>query len=134
MEEGVEFRFLRSPLELIGDENENITAVRTQVMELGEPDADGRCKPVPVEGQTEDIEVDAVVIAIGTTPNPLISRKVPELKTTKKGTYVFNEETLETSLDGVFAGGDAARGAATVILAVGDGKKAAAGIHKKLSA
>ena len=134
MEEGVEFRFLRSPLELLGDENDNITAVRTQVMELGEPDADGRCRPIAVEGQTEDIEVDAVVIAIGTTPNPLISKKVPELQTTKKGTYIVDSETLETSLDGVFAGGDAARGAATVILAVGDGKRAAAGIHKKLSA
>ena len=133
MEEGVDFRFLRAPLEILADENDNVKAVRTQVMELGEPDADGRRKPVPVEGKTEDIEVDAVIVAIGTTPNPLISRKVPELQTTKKGTYVIDEETGATSVEGVFAGGDAARGAATVILAIGDGKRAAAGIHKYLS-
>ena len=133
MEEGVDFRFLRAPLEILGDENDNVIGVRTQVMELGEADADGRRKPVAVEGQTEDIEVDAVIVAIGTTPNPLIARKVPELETTKKGTYVINEETGATSMEGVFAGGDAARGAATVILAIGDGKRAAAGIDKYLS-
>ena len=133
MEEGVEFRFLRAPLEVIGDENDNVVAIRTQVMELGEPDEDGRRKPIAVEGKIEDIEVDAVIIAIGTTPNPLIARKVPELKITKKGTYVIDEETGATSMDGVFAGGDAARGAATVILAIGDGKKAAYGIDKYLS-
>ena len=134
MEEGVEFRFLRAPLEVVGDENDNVVAIRTQVMELGEPDEDGRRKPIAVEGKIEDIEVDAVIIAIGTTPNPLIARKVPELKISKKGTYVIDEETGETSMDGVFAGGDAARGAATVILAIGDGKRAAYGIDKYLSA
>ena len=132
-EEGVEFRLLRSPIEIIGDENANVTGIRTQVMELGEPDADGRCRPMVVEGKEEFIDLDAVIVAIGTTPNPLIARRVPELETSKKGTFVINEETCETSMKGVFAGGDAARGAATVILAIGDGKVAAAGIHKHLS-
>ena len=121
-------------MEVVGDENDNVVAIRTEVMELGEPDEDGRRKPIAVEGKIEDIEVDAVIIAIGTTPNPLIARKVPELKISKKGTYVIDEETGETSMDGVFAGGDAARGAATVILAIGDGKRAAYGIDKYLSA
>ena len=131
-EEGIIFKLLHSPVEILGKDG-FVNGIKLEVMELGEPDADGRRKPVPVEGKTEDIEVDAVIVAIGTTPNPLISRKVPELQTTKKGTYVIDEETGATSVEGVFAGGDAARGAATVILAIGDGKRAAAGIHKYLS-
>lgn len=131
-EEGVEFRLLRAPLEILGDENDNVVALRTQVMELGEPDSDGRRKPIAIEGKEENIDVDAVIVAIGTTPNPLISKRVPDLKLTKKGTYVIDEETGETSVKGVFAGGDAARGSATVILAIGDGKKAAYGIDKYL--
>ncbi|WP_295161768.1 NADPH-dependent glutamate synthase [uncultured Brachyspira sp.] len=133
MEEGVDFRFLRAPIEILGNENDNVKAIRTQVMELGEADSDGRRKPIPVKDKTEDIEADAVIVAIGTTPNPLIAKKVPELKTIKKGTYAINDETGATSMEGVFAGGDAVRGAATVILAIGDGKKAAAGIDKYLS-
>lgn len=133
-EEGVEFRLLRSPIEIMGDETStNVSGIRTQVMELGEPGADGRRKPVAVEGKEEFIDLDAVIVAIGTTPNPLISRRVPELEVSRKGTFVINEETGETSMKGVFAGGDAARGAATVILAIGDGKVAAAGIDKYLS-
>jgi glutamate synthase (NADPH/NADH) small chain len=132
-EEGVEFRLLRSPMEIIGDENANVVSIRTQVMELGEPGPDGRRSPVKVEGKTEDIEVDSVIVAIGTTPNPLIAKRVPALQTNKKGTFVFNEENMETTIPGVFAGGDAARGAATVILAIGDGKRAANGIHEYLS-
>lgn len=132
-EEGVEFKLLRSPLEIIGDDKDNVVAIRTQVMELGEPGPDGRRKPVEVKGQEEKIEVDSVIVAIGTTPNPLISKRVPELKLTKKGTYIIDEETGETSVKGVFAGGDAARGSATVILAIGDGKRAAYGIDKYLS-
>jgi len=133
-EEGVEFRLLRSPIEIIGDETAtNVSGIKTQVMELGEPGSDGRRKPIAVEGKEEFIELDAVIVAIGTTPNPLISRRVPELEISKKGTFVINEETGETSVKGVFAGGDAIRGAATVILAIGDGKVAAAGIDKYLS-
>lgn len=131
-EEGVDFKILRSPLEIIGDDKANVVAIKTQVMELGEPDESGRRSPVVVKGQEEIIDVDAVIVAIGTTPNPLISSRVPELQLTKKGTLVIDEETGATSKEGVFAGGDAARGSATVILAIGDGKKAAYGIDKYL--
>lgn len=132
-EEGVDFKLLRAPLEILGDDKFNVVSLKTQVMELGEPDKDGRRSPLAVKGQEETIEVDAVIVAIGTTPNPLISKRVPDLSISKKGTFIINEETGETSVKGVFAGGDAARGAATVILAIGDGKKAAYGIDKYLS-
>ncbi len=131
-EEGVEMKILRAPLEVIGDEKGNVTGLRTQVMELGEPAADGRRSPVPIEGQEEIIEIDAVVVAIGTTPNPMITRKLPEIERNRKGAIIIDENGM-TSRNGLFAGGDAARGAATVILAIGDGKQAAAGIHKYLS-
>ncbi len=131
-EEGVKMTILRAPLEVIGDEKGNVTGLRTQVMELGEPAEDGRRSPVPVEGKEEVIEVDAVIVAIGTTPNPMITRKLPEIERTRKGAIVIDENGM-TSKKGLFAGGDAARGAATVILAIGDGKQAAAGIHKYLS-
>ncbi len=131
-EEGVEMKILRAPLEVLGDEKGNVVGLRTQVMELGEPSPDGRRSPVAVEGQEEVIEVDAVVVAIGTTPNPMITRKLPEIERNRKGAIIIDENGM-TSRKGLFAGGDAARGAATVILAIGDGKQAAAGIHKYLT-
>lgn len=131
-EEGVKMTVLRAPLEVLGDEKGNVVGLRTQVMELGEPAEDGRRSPVPVQGQEEVIEVDAVIVAIGTTPNPMITRKLPEIERTKRGAIVIDENGM-TSKKGLFAGGDAARGAATVILAIGDGKQAAAGIDKYLS-
>ncbi len=131
-EEGVQMRILRSPLEVIGDDKGTVVGLRTQVMELGEPDQDGRRSPIAVKGQEEVLDVDAVIVAIGTTPNPMITRKLPEIERTKKGAIIIDENGM-TSKKGLFAGGDAARGAATVILAIGDGKQAAAGIHKYLS-
>ena len=131
-EEGVEMRILRSPIEVLGNDKGEVIGLRTQVMELGEPDKDGRCSPIAVEGKEEIVDIDAVVVAIGTTPNPMITRKLPEIKRSKWGAIIVDENGM-TSKKGLFAGGDAARGSATVILAIGDGKQAAAGIHKYLS-
>ena len=103
------------------------------VMELGEPDASGRRRPVVKEGSEFILDVDTVIIAIGNSPNPLIRNTTPGLETQKWGGIVVNEETLETSRENVYAGGDAVTGAATVILAMGAGKKAAQAIHEKLS-
>ena len=102
-------------------------------MELGEADASGRRRPVPVEGHTFDIETGTFIVAIGQSPNPLIRQTTPGLDTQKWGGIIVNEETMETSRDSVYAGGDAVTGAATVILAMGAGKKAAIAIDEKLS-
>ena len=104
--------------------------MRCQQMELGEPDASGRRSPVPVEGSEFVIELDAVIAAIGTSPNPLIRSTTPGLDTNRKGCIVADDETGLTSKEGVFAGGDAVTGAATVILAMGAGKRAAAAMDK----
>lgn len=126
VEEGIEFKFLVSPLRFIG-ENGNLKAIEFQVMELSDPDETGRRRPVPVEGKTVTLKADIAITAIGTTANPLISRSFKKLKLNKRG-YIEVDENLMTSVKGVFAGGDIVTGAATVILAMGAGKKAASSI------
>ena len=124
-EEGIEFLFLVAPLELVGDERGWVKAVRLQRMELGAPDASGRRRPVPVEGSEFELPADVAIVAIGTRANPLLTATCPELKLNKWGNIEVDEQTQMTSIPGVFAGGDIVRGGATVILAMGDGKKAA---------
>ncbi|MGM9615643.1 MAG: NADPH-dependent glutamate synthase [Oscillospiraceae bacterium] len=132
-EEEVIFKVLNNPVEIIGDENDHVTGIKVVKMELGEPDASGRRKPVEIPGSEYVIDVDAVIIAIGTSPNPLILSTTPGLEATKKGGIVADDATGATSRPGVFAGGDAVTGAATVIKAMGAGKVAAAGIVEYLS-
>ena len=130
-EEGIIFKLLTAPLEIIGDPDTYLVkGMRCQQMELGEPDASGRRSPVPVEGSEFVLELDAVIAAIGTSPNPLIRSTTPGLDTNRKGCIVADDETGLTSKEGVFAGGDAVTGAATVILAMGAGKRAAAAMDK----
>ena len=126
-EEGVEFMTLHNPVEYIGDEQ-----MRLQKMELGEPDASGRRRPVPVEGAIETIDVDEVIVSVGVSPNPLIPRAFQGLEVSRKGTIVVNEESMRSTLPDVYAGGDIVRGGATVILAMGDGRKAAAAMDAAL--
>jgi glutamate synthase (NADPH/NADH) small chain len=132
-EEGIEFHILQSPKRVIGDENSKVTAIECLKYELGEPDDSGRRRPVAIEGSEFTIDLDTVVIAIGNKPNPLISKTMPELEITKWGTIIVDEQTMATSVPGVFAGGDIVSGAATVILAMGQGRIAAAGINEYLS-
>ena len=131
-EEGVKFRLLANPVRFTGDENGNLVAVECIEMLLGEPDASGRRRPEPLPGSEFTINADMAIIALGTSPNPLISRSCPDLKTGRRGT-LETDENLKTSLENVYAGGDAVTGAATVILAMGAGKKAAESIISKLS-
>ena len=126
-EEGIKFAFLNNPVEVLGEEGW-VSAVKCQVMELSEPDESGRRKPVPVEGEFQTIECDCMIMSIGTSPNPLIKSTTEGLETEKWGGIVAEEATGLTSREGVYAGGDAVTGAATVILAMGAGKTAAAGI------
>ncbi|MBQ9870564.1 MAG: NADPH-dependent glutamate synthase [Eubacterium sp.] len=126
-EEGIKFAFLNNPVEVLGEEGW-VSAVKCQVMELSEPDESGRRKPVPVEGEFQTIECDCMIMSIGTSPNPLIKSTTEGLETQKWGGIVTEEATGLTSREGVYAGGDAVTGAATVILAMGAGKTAAAGI------
>lgn len=128
-EEGVEFAFLSSPVEIIGDENFRVSKLKAQVMRLGESDESGRRRPVAVEGEYKEFDVDGVVVAIGNKSNPIIPKNNPEISVNKWGNFIVDEDMM-SSKKGVFAGGDIARGAATVILAIGDGKKAAKGIDK----
>ncbi len=123
-EEGIRFEFLVAPLEVLGNEQRWVTGLRCQRMALGEPDASGRRRPVPVPGSEFVIDCDVVVVAIGTRANPLLTATCPELKLNKWGNIEVDEQGM-TSLPGVFAGGDIVRGAATVILAMGDGKRTA---------
>jgi len=132
-EEGVIFDFLTLPLRYIGDENGWVKAMECQKMELGEPDASGRRRPVPIEGSETIYEVDAVVCAIGNSPNPLIGATTPGLIIGKKGNIEANEETGATSREKIWAGGDVVTGAATVILAMGAGRIAARSIHEYLT-
>ena len=134
IEEGVRFRWLTSPLEVVGSADGWVTGLRCQKMRLGEPDRSGRARPIPIPGEDVTIPVDNVVLAIGTTPNPLLTRTTSGLLTTKEGCLVADEETGLTSKPLVFAGGDAVTGAATVILAAGAGKRAAHAIHEALAA
>lgn len=131
-EEGVKFRLLANPVRFIGDENGNLVGAECIEMQLGEPDASGRRRPEPKPGSEFTINADMAIIALGTSPNPLISRSCPDLKTGRRGT-LETDENLKTSLENVYAGGDAVTGAATVILAMGAGKKAAESIISKLS-
>ena len=131
-EEGIEFHLLRNPVKILDDGNGQVCGIECLKMELGEPDASGRRRPVPVEGSNYVIDVDTVVMSIGTSPNPLIRSTTKGLETNRKGCLVVNEETNQTTREGVYAGGDAVTGAATVILAMGAGKKAAAAIDEYL--
>ncbi|MBR5656682.1 MAG: bifunctional dihydroorotate dehydrogenase B NAD binding subunit/NADPH-dependent glutamate synthase [Prevotella sp.] len=131
-EEGINFLCLHNPIEYKADENGAVKAAVLQVMELGEPDASGRRSPVPVEGKTLEIEVDQVVVAVGVSPNPLVPKSIEGLELGRKNTIVVNEE-MQSSRSNLFAGGDIVRGGATVILAMGDGRKAAANMHSYLS-
>jgi glutamate synthase (NADPH/NADH) small chain len=131
-EEGVIFDFLTLPLRYIGDENGWVKAIECQKMELGEPDASGRRKPIPIVGSETLYPVDAVVCAIGNSPNPLIGATTPGLKIGKKGNIEADEKTGATSREKIWAGGDVVTGAATVILAMGAGRFAAKSIHEHL--
>lgn len=131
-EEGIDFRLLEAPVEILGDEKGNVTALKNVRMELGEPDASGRRRPVVIEGSEYTLPMDAVIIAIGQSPNPMIKNSTPELKTQPWGGIIIDEETGATSIPGVYAGGDAVTGAATVILAMGAGKTAAKSIDEYL--
>ena len=126
MEEGIEFKLINNPVEILGDEHKCVRAIRCIEMELGEPDASGRRRPVEKPGSEFELDVDCVIMSIGTSPNPLIRSTTPGLETQKWGGIVTEEETGLTSRQGVYAGGDAVTGAATVILAMGAGKTAAA--------
>ncbi|MBN2787805.1 MAG: NADPH-dependent glutamate synthase [Paludibacteraceae bacterium] len=130
-EEGVEFMTLHNPIEYIGDEKGRVKQMRLQKMELGEPDASGRRKPVEIPGAIETIDVDMVIVAIGVSPNPIVPSSIKGLEITKWHTIVVNE-SMQSSIPVVFAGGDIVRGGATVILAMGDGRRAAAGIDAYL--
>ncbi len=125
-EEGCEFITLTNPIEYIKDERGYVKQVRVQKMALGEPDASGRRRPVPVEGSEYLIDADVVVVAVGVSPNPIVPRSVAGLELSKKGTIIVDEETMHSNLPEFFAGGDIVRGGATVILAMGDGRRAAA--------
>ena len=131
-EEGIIFDVLTNPIEIIADENACVRAIRVIKMELGEPDERGRRRPIEVKGSEYEIECDMVIMALGTSPNPMLKNNTIGLHTNQKGCIEYNEETCMTSIDGVFVGGDAATGAATVILAMGAGKKAAKGIDNYL--
>jgi len=132
-EEGIEFLNLTNPVAYFADEKGRVSSMRVQRMELGEPDASGRRRPVVVEGSEYDIAVDVVVVAVGVSPNPLIPSALPALKVSRWGTIEVNEETMQSSVPELFAGGDIVRGGATVILAMGDGRRAAAGMHRYLA-
>lgn len=131
-EEGVNFQLLTNPVSIEGDDKGAVRALTCLRYELGEPDASGRRSPVAIPGSEFELPMDTVVVAIGQGPNPLVTQSTEGLELNKRGNIVANEETLETSIPGVFAGGDIVTGAATVILAMGAGKKAAAGIDAYL--
>ncbi len=131
-EEGIEFLTLHNPIEYIADEKGVLKAVKLQVMELGEPDASGRRSPVPIEGKTETIDIDQAIVAVGVSPNPLIPHSVDGLELGRKNTIAVNDK-MQSSVPTIFAGGDIVRGGATVILAMGDGRKAAASIIEMFS-
>lgn len=132
MEEGVQFMMLTAPINFTGNGDGKVKSMECIKMQLGEPDASGRRRPVPIEGSNFTLEVDLVVVAIGNSSNPLIPQTTPGLDANKWGNIIVNEQTKETSRKGVFAGGDIVRGGATVILAAGDGRVAAQQMHKYL--
>ena len=130
-EEGINFLCLHNPIEYVADENGAVKQAVLQVMTLGEPDASGRRSPVPVEGKTVTVEADQVIVAIGVSPNPLVPKSIKDLTLGRKNTIVVNDE-MQSSRPEIFAGGDIVRGGATVILAMGDGRRAAANMDKQL--
>lgn len=130
--EGIEFQLLTIPLEFVGDDKARLTGVKCQKMELGEPDESGRRKPVPLEGSEFVLPLDMAVISIGNGSNPLIKQTTPDIEVSRKETIVVDVNTMQTSKENVYAGGDIVTGGATVILAMGAGRKAAAAIHEKL--
>ena len=134
MEEGIEFSFLTNPVSISGDEQGWVSAITCQKMELGEPDASGRRRPVEIPGSEHELPMDCVIMALGTSPNPLIRDTTEGLETQKWGGIIVQEDTGLTSREGVYAGGDAVTGAATVILAMGAGKTAAAAIDEAIRA
>ncbi len=131
-EEGVEFMTLCNPLEYFANEKGRVNRMSLNRMGLGEPDASGRRRPMPIDGSEFELEVDLVVVAVGVSPNPLVPSCLPDLKVTKWGTIVVDEDKMQSSIPDMFAGGDIVRGGATVILAMGDGRKAAENMDKYL--
>lgn len=131
-EEGVEFLTLHNPIEYIGDEKGRVKQMVLQKMELGEPDASGRRRPVAIPGATFTLDVDEVIVSVGVSPNPLVPNAFKGLQVTPKGTIVVNQDNMQSALTDVFAGGDIVRGGATVILAMGDGRKAARAMDEHL--
>jgi glutamate synthase (NADPH/NADH) small chain len=131
-EEGIEFLNLHAPVEYFADEKGHVNRIKLQRMELSDPDASGRRKPVPVPGSEFMIDADLVIVSVGVSPNPLIPQSLPNLHVSKWGTIQVDDENMQSNIDGMFAGGDIVRGGATVILAMGDGRKAARGIHEYL--
>lgn len=133
-EEGIEFYTLHNPLKYEGDENFRVNKMLLQRMELGEPDASGRRRPLPIEGETVWVDVDQVIVSVGVSPNPLIPSTFDGLEITDWGTIVVNSDTMQSAQHEIYAGGDIVRGGATVILAMGDGRKAAKGMSEELLA
>ena len=131
-EEGIEFMTLHNPIEYIADEKGAVKQVVLQVMELGEPDASGRRSPVPVQGKTVTLDIDMAIVAVGVSPNPIVPTSIAGLELGRKNTIAVNEQ-MQSSHAGLYAGGDIVRGGATVILAMGDGRRAAANMHEQLS-
>ncbi len=132
-QEGIDFNLLHSPTRIIDNGKGAVAAIECQQMELGEPDASGRRRPVPIPGALKVFEVDTVVIAIGQGPNPLLLADCPEIERTPRGTIIVDPQTMQTSLPGLFAGGDIVTGGATVILAMGAGRSAATAMHRYLT-
>ncbi|BCI64035.1 NADPH-dependent glutamate synthase [Coprobacter secundus] len=132
-EEGVEFLTLYNPIKYIGDEKGKVKQMLLQKMELGEPDASGRRSPIAISGKTELINVDEVVVSVGVSPNPLIPNSIKGLQVSKWGTIIVDQDTMRSDIPDLYAGGDIVRGGATVILAMGDGRRAAASMHQALS-
>ncbi len=132
LEEGIEFLNLNSPVEYLADEKGHVNKIRLQRMILTEPDASGRRKPVPLEGSEYVVDADLVIVSIGVSPNPLIAQSLPRLSVSKWGTINLTDGTMQSNIPGLFAGGDIVRGGATVILAMGDGRRAAKEIHEYL--
>lgn len=131
-EEGIELMTLSNPVEYIGDEKGRVAAMKVQRMELGEPDESGRRSPVPIPGAIDTVPVDMVIVSVGVSPNPIIPNSVDGLDISRRGTIVINDETMQSSISDLYAGGDIVRGGATVILAMGDGRRAAAGMAEAL--
>ena len=130
-EEGVEFLTLHNPIEYLADEQGRVKQVVLQKMELGEPDASGRRSPVPIPGAKETLDIDLAIVSVGVSPNPIVPHSVEGLELGRKGTIAVNDD-MQSSIPFIFAGGDIVRGGATVILAMGDGRRAAAAMDRQL--